>query len=495
MSADHNRPGVGAAPGWSDQDRMNELETTMWRSERHPQRSSTICSLIILDCVPEWERLVAAHEWATTLVPRSRQRVLEPLLPTGPPVWRVDRHFALSYHLRRMHQGPDGSMAALMALVQTLALTPFDRTRPLWEGTLIEGLEGGRAAYLLKLHHSLTDGLGAIQLMSLVQSRTREHTPDKPTRLDAAGSGSGGSGVGAGSGATQPGYAGDLTDDDALGVTVDGARHTLAQLPTVLAAGADAGISFARNPSSAAGEALRFAASLRRVLSPPPAPPSPLLRPRDGRVWVLRTLECPLAQLRTAAKRAGGSVNDAYLAALLGGLRRYHERHGVDIDELPITVPVSLRRSDDPMGGNKFAGAMLSAPIGIVDPAERVAALRGAILAQLAEPALDSFSVLTPLVNRLPSAVGAAVMGLGAVTDLSASNMPGLPYDVYMAGARVERVFPFGPLPGVAMMAAMVSHVGTCCIGLTIDGTGVKDIDVLMESMQEGLEEVLAIAR
>jgi diacylglycerol O-acyltransferase len=505
MTSQENRPGPGAAPAWSAEDRMNELETTMWRSERHPQHSSTICSLIILDCVPEWERLVAAHEWATTLVPRSRQRVLEPLLPTGPPVWRVDRHFALSYHLRRMHQGPDGSMAALMGLVQTLALTPFDRSRPLWEGTLIEGLEGGRAAYLLKLHHSLTDGLGAIQLMSLVQSRTREHTPDKPTRLDpsargasaasagrSAGSGSSGS---SGSGATQPGYAGEPGDDDALGVTVAGARHTLAQLPAALAAGADAGISFARNPSRAAGEALRFAASLRRVLSPPPAPPSPLLRPRDGRVWVLRTLECPLAQLRTAAKRAGGSVNDAYLAALLGGLRRYHERHGVDIDEIPITVPVSLRRSDDPMGGNKFAGAMLSAPIGIVDPAERVAALRGAILAQLAEPALDSFSVLTPVVNRLPSAVGAAVMGLGAVTDLSASNMPGLTYDVYMAGARVERVFPFGPLPGVAMMAAMVSHVGTCCIGLTIDGTGVKDVDVLMESMQEGLEEVLAIAR
>ena len=209
----------------------------------------------------------------------------------------------------------------------------------------------------------------------------------------------------------------------------------------------------------------------------------------------MRTLECPLAQLRAAAKRAGGSVNDAYLAALLGGLRRYHERHGVDIDELPITVPVSLRRSDDPMGGNKFAGAMLSAPIGIVDPAERVAALRGAILAQLAEPALDSFSVLTPLVNRLPSGVGAAVMGLGAVTDLSASNMPGLPYDVFMAGARVERVFPFGPLPGVAVMAAMVSHMGTCCIGLNIDGSGITDVDVLMESMQEGLDEVLAIGR
>jgi WS/DGAT/MGAT family acyltransferase len=454
---------------------MNELETTMWRSERHPQHSSTICSLLILDSVPEWERLVAAHEWATSLVPRSRQRVVEPLVPTGPPVWRTDPHFALSYHLRRMHVGPNGSMDDLLALVQTLAIAPFDRTRPLWEGTLIEGLDGGRAAYLLKLHHSLTDGLGAIQLMSLVQSRTREHTPDKPTTLGPQ---------------AHEAPAG----DDALSVTVEGARHTVGQLPGLVIAAADAGISLARNPGSAVSETLRFAASLRRVLSPPPAPPSPLLRNRDGRVWLMRTLECPLADLRAAAKRAGGSVNDAYIAVLLGGLRRYHEHHGVEIDELPITVPVSLRRSDDPMGGNKFAGAMLAAPIGIVDPAERVAALRGVILASLAEPALDSFSVITPVVNRLPSAVGAAVMGLGAATDLSASNMPGLPYEVFMAGARVERVHPFGPLPGVAIMAAMVSHVGTCCIGLTIDGAAVSDVDVLMRCMQDGLDEVLAVA-
>jgi WS/DGAT/MGAT family acyltransferase len=473
-------PRSGALPeqpehDWSQDDRMNELETTMWRSERHPQKSSTICSLIMLDTVPEWERLVAAHEWATSLVPRSRQRVVEPLVPTGPPVWRTDPHFALSYHLRRMHVGPDGSMSDLLALVQTLAMAPFDRTRPLWEGTLIEGLEGGRAAYLLKLHHSLTDGLGAIQLMSLVQSRTREHTPDKPTTL--------------GSGAHEV-----PASDDALSVTVEGARHTAGQLPGLVIAAADAGISLARNPGSAVSETLRFAASLRRVLSPPPAPPSPLLRNRDGRVWLMRTLECPLADLRAAAKRAGGSVNDAYIAVLLGGLRRYHEHHGLEIDELPITVPVSLRRSDDPMGGNKFAGAMLAAPVGIVDPAERVAALRGVILASLAEPALDSFSVITPVVNRLPSAVGAAVMGLGAATDLSASNMPGLPYEVFMAGARVERVYPFGPLPGVAIMAAMVSHVGTCCIGLTIDGTAVADVDVLMRCMQDGLDEVLGIA-
>ncbi len=159
---------------------MNEAEALMWRSENHPRLSSTICSLMLLDTSPDWDRFLAAHEWATELVPRCRERVLDPLLPVGPPAWVPDESFQLDYHVRRTHLPGDGSMAQLLEFAQTQALAPFDRRRPLWEGTLVEGLEGGRAAYLLKLHHSLTDGLGGIQLMALVQSRTREHTKDKP---------------------------------------------------------------------------------------------------------------------------------------------------------------------------------------------------------------------------------------------------------------------------------------------------------------------------
>lgn len=461
------------APRWADSDRMNDLETALWRSERHPSQSSTVCTLLVLDQAPDWDRLVAAHEWATSLVPRSRQRVVEPLVPTGPPVWRLDRHFDLGYHLRRLHLGPRDSLADLLALCESLAMTPFDHTRPLWEGTLIEGLDGERAAYLLKLHHSLTDGLGAVQLMSLVQSRTRAHTPDKPSGPPAGG----------------------IASDDRLGVTLDGASATLSALPEVVATGLDATVSAVRSPGSAASSALRFAASLRRVLSGPPSGSSPLLRPRDGTKWVFRTLECPLDTLRAAGKVAGGSVNDAYVAALLGGLRRYHERHGMPLDELPVTVPVSLRRDDDPLGGNRFAGAMFAAPMGIEDPADRIAALRGVILAQLTEPALDSLSVVTPIVNRLPSGIGAALSRTVVSTDLSASNLPGLSEPVYMAGALVQRVYPFGPLPGVAIMAAMVSHVGTCCIGLNIDGTAVGDVEALLEDLHAGLAEVLAIAQ
>lgn len=461
-----NEQAWAAAGGWSRRPTMNELETAMWRSERHPQQSSTICTLLMLDIAPDWDRLVAAHDWATRLVARGRERVLEPALPTGPPAWVPDEEFSLDHHLYRHEVARPGTIAVLLEQVADLALAPLDRSRPLWEGHLIEGLEGGRAAYFLKLHHALTDGLGGIQLMALVQSRTREHTPGKPVSSPA-----------------------DPVAGDPLTLSAVELARAAAHTPGLARQALSAGWNALTRPRLVASESLRYAASLRRVLSPP-AERSPLFAGRDGRTWVFGVLECPLADLRAAGRAAGGSVNDAYVAALLGGIRRYHERHGVEIEELPITMPVSLRRADDPMGGNKFAGAFLAAPVGVVDPLERIAAVRGEVLSVRTEPALDTFSLVAPVLNRLPSGLGAAVVRLGANADLSASNVPGLPYPVYLAGARVDRVFPFGPLPGVAVMAAMVSHVETACIGLNIDGGAVADTDVLLGCLAEGLDEV-----
>ncbi|MGH3433931.1 MAG: wax ester/triacylglycerol synthase domain-containing protein, partial [Thermocrispum sp.] len=169
-----NEQAWAAAASWGRAERMTELETLMWRSERHPQQSSTTLAVMLLDQPPDWDRLVAAHEWASELIPRTRQRVLEPALPVGPPAWVPDEHFLLEYHLRRTQLPGDGSMASLLAFAASFALAPLDRQRPLWEAVLVAGLDRGQAAYLLKLHHSLTDGLGGVQLMSMVQSRTPE---------------------------------------------------------------------------------------------------------------------------------------------------------------------------------------------------------------------------------------------------------------------------------------------------------------------------------
>lgn len=453
---------------------MNELEALMWRSERHPRYSSTICSLMIFDQAPDWKRFLAAHEWATELVPRCRQRVMEPLLPVGPPAWVPDDAFQLDYHVRRTHLPGAGSMRELLEFAQTQAMAPFDRRRPLWEGTLVEGLDDGRAAYFLKMHHSLTDGLGGVQLMALVQSRTPEHTEDKPRAVAAE--------------AAYPSDPWELTQ----ALVGEQARR----LPGVALRALSRGARAVTGPSSVLAEAVHYGGSLRRTLSPPPAKPSPLLRGRTGTAWRFATMECSLADLKATAKLARGSLNDAYVAALLGGLRRYHEHHGVDLESLPMAMPISMRKADDPMGGNKFAGAYFAAPMGTADPVERIAILRGTVLTLRSEPALDTLSLAAPVLNRVPSVVGELAYDLvGSAADLSASNVPGVPHAVYMAGARVERVFPFGPLPGVAVMAALVSHGDTCCIGLNVDGSAVADIDVFVECMRAGLDEVTAVAR
>nr|MBA2348857.1 hypothetical protein [Solirubrobacterales bacterium] len=167
------------AGAWGQAREMNGTEALMWRAEGDPRLRSTITSLELLDTTPDWERFLAAHDWATRLVPRFRQRVVEPALGLGTPTWVVDPDFDLHYHVRRVRLPGDGSQEELLGLAEQLAMVPFDKARSPWEVVLIEGLEGGQAAYMLKLHHATTDGLGAVQLLGMLHSKDRAPTKDK----------------------------------------------------------------------------------------------------------------------------------------------------------------------------------------------------------------------------------------------------------------------------------------------------------------------------
>lgn len=103
-------------------DRMNELETLMWRSEQHPRQSSTMCMLMLLDSAPEWSRLRAAHEWAIRRVPRLRERVADPALPVGTPAWVEDERFDLDHHLRRITLPAPGGQQQLLLNVGSARL-------------------------------------------------------------------------------------------------------------------------------------------------------------------------------------------------------------------------------------------------------------------------------------------------------------------------------------------------------------------------------------
>jgi hypothetical protein len=282
---------------------------------------------------------------------------------------------------------------------------------------------------------------------------------------------------------------------DAWRLTVDQLAEQLSALPAAARKLLTAGAQTLAHPKATATSALRFTGSLRRTAAPRPVPGSPLFRGRTGTSWRFGVMECPLAGLEAAAEAAGGSVDDAFIAVLLGGMRRYHERRGVDLDEMSMSMPVTLPRSEEPRGDNERAFATFAAPAGVRDPGERIATVRGIVLSLRVEPALDSLSMLAPVLNRVPAAVRTAAGRLSVAADMSASTFPGAPGETSLAGAKIERTYLFGPLSGVAVTASMVPQSGTCCFGMNIDGSVVPEPEVLVECMREGLEEVLAPVR
>jgi hypothetical protein len=176
-------------------------------------------------------------------------------------------------------------------------------------------------------------------------------------------------------------------------------------------------------------------------------------------------------------------------------MRRYHEHHGVELDELTLALPISLRKSDDPLGSNRFAGARIAAPIGVLDPRERIRQIGERARLARDEPALNFMDVLSPALSRLPAAVVATMtQQVTRSIDLQASNIRGLDRLAYLSGARVERMYAFGAAPGPAVMATLMSYHGTCCIGINVNAAAVPDHQQFVRCMEEGLAEITALS-
>ena len=150
---------------WRAATELNPVETMFWRMEPVPGMRPNLLAIVRLDRAPDWDRLVARHEWLSGEVPWLHQRVVEPPLRMGRPFWVEADHCRVERHLRRVTLPAPGADRQLLDFAQTLVHAPFEPTRPLWEAVVVEGLAGGKAAYLLKVHHSVTDGLGAAQFM------------------------------------------------------------------------------------------------------------------------------------------------------------------------------------------------------------------------------------------------------------------------------------------------------------------------------------------
>jgi WS/DGAT/MGAT family acyltransferase len=465
---------------WGGAARMSPAEALMWRAEGDPRTRSSGVLLEVLDSVPEWDRFLAAHAHATRAIPRLRDRVVEPLLPVVAPTWTEDRHFDLGYHVQRVRLPEPGTERQLLDLAAQVASRPLDPNRPQWESILVEGLEGGRAGYLLKLHHAMTDGLGIVQLLGMAHSPTAEPGGSRLTRerVEAATARN--------------------AEVTPLGLVTDRLRDEVTHSPARLAgvAGDALGVlgRALRDPAGSAQRAVGYGLSLRRMLNPPSVRRSPLLAGSSIGYYAV-VHDVALDELKAAGKAAGGSVNDAFLAGVLGAFRLYHEYFDQPVEELPIAIPISLRDSNDPLGGNRVTGARFVAPMGEADPAVRIRLIREFVVAVRAEPAIAFLEVLSPVLSSLPSPMLTELTAeLTKVTDVQASNIPGMPHPVYLAGARVLRIYPIGPRPGVAAMVTMVSYDGTCCVGVNLDPAAITAPEVFETCLRSGFGEVTALA-
>ena len=473
-------------------DELSPLDYLLHRGEAYPATRSAFLNLEILDGPADWGRLREAMDRASRVVIRMRQKVVIPPLPATPPRWVVDPDFDLDYHLRRVALPAPGTLRQLLDFAELTLQSPLDTSRALWEAVYVEGLDDGRSALLTKLSHAITDGLGGIALFEQVYDTERdpEPRPMPPVPVPR-----------------------DVNGSDLL-------RDSIRQLPEttfttgrkLLGWAAGTAARLITQPGATVTEAVGFADSARRVLSPPPAEPSPLLRRRS---LVSRTvvLELPLADLRAAAKAVvvpgghggnqgsgppGGSrasVNDAYLAALCGGLGRYHEVLGVPVDAVPLALPVSLRGADDPASGNRFAGVTIAAPVGESDPVERMRQVRQQVIAGRSEPAIDVIGRLAPVLSLLPDEALHEVYDRITPPDIQASNVPGYAQETFLAGARVDRQYGLGPLPRVAMMAILISRAGTCTVAFRYDTASFTATDQLEKCLQAGFDEIVELGR
>jgi diacylglycerol O-acyltransferase / wax synthase len=450
---------------------MRSSDAFSWYMERDPLLRSTVVVVTVLDRVPDWATLAGRVERASHRVPLFRSRVVQPTFPLATPRWVDVPTLDLEWHLRRMSLPAPGGWQQLLQVGANAAATAFDPARPLWEMTLVEGLEGGRAALVLKFHHALTDGVGGVQLalelFDLERTPAADAAPIEP----------------------QPGE-----DLHGLRLALDELTHDASQL-TALAralprAGATLAGSAVRDPLGTVAGTARMVRSVARTVAPFSTTLSPVMRERRL-ARSLDVLDVPQEDLHRAAHAAGTHLNDAFLAGVTGGLRRYHERHGAPVDRLRVTLPISLRRPGDDPGGNRITLVRFAVPAGTRDPVQRMQSIAAEITRWRHEPSLAHTQAIAAALNLLPPVVVGSML---KHVDFLASNVPGFPVPVYLAGARVDGYYPFGPTIGSSANVTLMSYAGTCCVGVSSDRGAVPDPDVLLECLRAGFVEVLQVA-
>ncbi len=415
-------------------------------------------------------RLIAGK---LALVPRYRQKVRFAPGGVGRPVWVDDPHFQILYHIRRTAVPPPGGRDEIRNLAGRLFAQMLDRSKPLWELWMVEGLEEGRWAIISKVHHCMVDGVSATDLLTVMfDSSEAVPTPPAAAPWDPA---------------PEPGALSLAAHGLARAVTEPVDR--LRELPGVL--------RLVASPSRRLSEASRLVRSVgewgRRSATSLNGP----IGPHRRWSWA----EASLDDVKAIRQSHGGTINDVVLASITAGFRALLQARGEDLSGRVVRtlVPVSVR-SDAERGtfNNRVSGMFPGLPVSIADPVERL----HAITAQLSGLKESKQAVAGDKLVGLAGFAPPMLMALGArlaartpqrMVQTVTTNVPGPQYPLYVNGRRMVYSYPYVPIVGTVRIGiAIFSYWGRLFFGITGDYDTVPDIDVLRDGIEDGVRELLA---
>jgi WS/DGAT/MGAT family acyltransferase len=454
--------------------KMSDAEGLMWRLEKDPYLSSTFANVTVLDRPPDVDRLLRRLERATFVVERLRHRVQPMPVGLSAPMWVDDPNFDIHYHVRHIALPKPGSMRQLLDLASLISIDPFDRTRPLWQFTVVDGLRGGKSALIEKLHHAITDGEGGVQL-SLQFLDLHRDAPDPPlVEPSEPPDGT----------ATGDAPSGQDVVRDLLAGSLRMPIGLLRQVKELLAD--PTGIPDASN---AAADTIRGVLS---QLSETDQARSPLWTSRSllRRIEVLRT---PFDETKAVAKRLGGTLNTAFLTAAADAAGRYHRELRHDVDLLRASMAVSTRT--EASGANAFSLARMLVPTAEMPITERFALIQSSSTAARDGGGAAALETIAAVASALPTSLITRIARQQAQTvDFATSNVRGAPMPLYMAGAQLLENYPVGPLAGVAFNLTLLSYHHSLDMGVNIDRAAVADPELLRRCLERAFRDLVRAA-
>ncbi len=450
---------------------MSDAEGLMWRLEKDPYLSSTFGTVMLLDRAPDVDVFRRRMELAAAAIPRLHQRVSPSPANLTPPAWVDDPDFDIDYHVRRIACPKPGKLRQVLDIAQLVIADPFDRARPLWQFVIVEGLRGGKAALIQKMHHTISDGERGVQLS--LQYLDFERDAPEP--------------------AAPPPREHESPDPDDDGVAAEaikaliagGLRIPLGVVKQVRELLADpSGIPDA---SSAAAKSFNGVVS---QLSDTEKARSPLWTERslDRRIEPARA---PFRPTKDAAKRLGGTLNTAFLTAAAHAAAGYHQELGSPVESLRASMAVSTRTESS--GGNAFSIVRFLVPTGEMPVEERFRAIQETVDAARSSDRQAGLDTVATVASTLPTSLITRLARQQSQTiDFATSNVKGAPVEVFLAGAKLVEIYPIGPLAGVAFNLTLMSYLGSLDMALNIDTAAVTEPKLLRQLLERAFAELIA---